>query len=150
MKQKRHCRSARCRPSTTSCTSRSISTPKTTRTTLKITHGECFLILITSGKKCAKATSHLRRTHRRSALQGTAKAQGYALCLPPEAHRATKNISTMPHVTRLPSRGCRHRAPTCPWKSMRTDTNRHTQSCTQVHKKPPHARQRKPMRKAAK
>lgn len=95
VKQKRHCRSARCRPSTTSCTSRSISTSKTTRITLKITHDECFLILITSGKKCAKATSHLRRIHRRSALQGTAKVQGYALCLSSEAHRVTENISTI-------------------------------------------------------
>ena len=102
--------------------------------------------------KCAKATSHLRRIHRRSALQGTAKAQGYALCLSPEAHWAKKEHlrQCLAHVTRLPRQGCRHRSPTCPWKSMRTRQNRHSQRCTQAHKKPPHARQRKPMRKAAK
>ena len=70
-------------------------------------HYECFLILITSDEKRAKATSHQDRIHRRSALQGTAKAQGYALCLPPEAHRATKNISTIASPT---SRDCRAKA----------------------------------------
>ena len=147
-----HCREACCRQSPTSCTLKPIATPKTPHYHTQTTHYECFLILITSDKKRAKATSHLRRIHRRSALQGTAKAQGYALCLSPEAHWAKKEHlrQCLAHVTRLPRQGCRHRSPTCPWKSMRTRQNRHSQRCTQAHKKPPHARQRKPMRKAAK
>ena len=66
-----------------------------------------LLILITSGKKCAKATSHLRRIHRRSALQGGAKVQGYALCLSPEVHRAGQNFS-YDCLTRV--RDCRAKA----------------------------------------
>ena len=71
------------------------------------THYDCFLILITSGKKRAKATSQLDCIHRRAALQGTAKAQGYALCLPPEAHRAKQEHldNCFTRVTRFPSQG---------------------------------------------
>ena len=88
VKKKRHCRMAHCRQSPTSCTSKSISTPKKYTYHTQITHYDCFLIFITSDKKRGKATSQLDSIHRRSALQGGAKAQGYALCFPPEAHRA--------------------------------------------------------------
>ena len=130
-----HCREACCRKSPTSCTSRSISTSKTTRITLKITHDECFLILITSGKKCAKATSHLRRIHRRSAFQGTAKAQGYALCLSPEVHRAIENISTIALPT---SRDAEPRLPP-PRHNVSMEVNVNSPNrptcCTQAHEK---------------
>ena len=104
VKKKRHCRMAHCRQSPTSCTSKSISTPKKYTYHTQITHYDCFLIFITSDKKRGKATSQLDSIHRRSALQGGAKAQGYALCLSPEAHRVTTNISTIASPT---SRDCR-------------------------------------------
>ena len=145
-----HCREACCRQSPTSCTLKSIATPKTPHYHTQITHYDCFLILITSGKKCAKATSQLDCIHRRSALQGTAKAQGYALCLPLEAHRAIENISTIALPT---SRDAEPRLPPpSPNVSIEVNVNSPNRPtcCTQEHKKPPHARQRKPMRKAAK
>ena len=101
-------------------------------------------------QESGKATSHLSRIHRQSALQGGAKAQGYALCFPPEAHRAKKEHLDNASPT---SRDCRGKAAaTAPNVSMEVnaDGTQPPFRCTQVHKKPPHARQRKPMRKAAK
>ena len=130
-----HCREACCRKSPTSCTSKSIAAPKTPHYHTQITHYECFLILITSDKKCAKATAHMRRIHRRSALQGTAKAQGYALCFSPEAHRAIENIST---IASLASRDAEPRLPqllhNVPIAVNVNSPNRPT-CCTQAHKK---------------
>ena len=109
-------------PKPTSCTSKSISTQKT-----HVPHSKFYTMNASHPhylwQESAKATSHLRRIHRRSALQGDAKAQGYALCLSPEAHRAKKEHlrQCLARVTRLPRRGCSHRAITCPWKSMRTN-----------------------------
>ena len=147
-----HCREAHCRQSPTSCTSKPIATPNTPHY-----HTQIYTLWMFSHphhlwRKCAKATSQLDCIHRRSALQGGAKAQGYALCLSPEAHRATKNISTIALPT---SRDCRAKAaataPQCVHGNQcGLTTNRHSQRCAQAHKKPPHARQRKPMRKTAK
>ena len=108
----------------------------------QMTHYECFLILITFGRKCAKATSHLSVSMdgQHSKVQQKPKAMRYAFL--PKRTGLSKNISDncFAHVTRLPRQGCRHRAITCPWKSMRTRLNRHSQRCAQAHKKPPHAR----------
>ena len=147
-----HCRKAHCRQSPTSCTLKSIATPKTPHYHTQMTYYECFLILITFGRKCAKATSHLSVSidGQHSKVVQKPKAMRYAFL--PKRTGLSQNISDncFAHVTRLPRQGCRHRSPTCSWKSMRTRQNRHSLRCPQVHKKPPHARQRKPMRKAAK
>ena len=135
VKQKRHCRTARCRQS-----QHHVHRGQSLRQKHHVPHSKLHTMNASHPhylwRESAKATSHLRLIHRRSALQGTAKAQGYALCLSPEVHRAKKEHldNCFAHVTRLPSRGFRHCAITCPWKPMWTSPNLHF-CCVQDHKK---------------
>ena len=94
-------------------------------------------------QESAKATSQLDCIHRRSALQGTAKAKAMRYAFLPKRTGRNKNISTIA----LPaSRDCRAKAAaTAPQRvhggQCGLTENHHSQSCVQDHKKPPHARQ---------
>ena len=88
----------------------------------QMTHYKCFLILLTSDEKCAKATSYLSVSidGQHSKVLQKPKAMRYAF-LPKRTGLRKTSRQCLAHVPRLPSQGCRHRDPTCLWKPMWTD-----------------------------
>ena len=82
-----------------------------------------------------------------SKVRQKSKAMRYAFLPKRTGWQRTSRQSPYPRHE-MPIQDCRNRSITCPLKSMWTPQT--AACCTQEHKKPPHARQRKPMRKAAK
>ena len=121
MKQKRHCRSARCRQSQHHVHRSQSLRRRHTRTTLKITHYECFSSSSPQVRNALKPPHNWivsidgqpprwRKSPRLCVMPFSRSAQGWA-----------KHLRRLLHSRpRLPSRGCRNRAITCSWKSMWT------------------------------